>query len=363
MKRTRCKIAALSLGLTVLASPGFAGTKYNITDLGAGVIPSAINKSGHIVGTIVVPGSAPEAFIYREGIVKGLGQLGGTASWGLGINDSAGIVGSICLDEVCTKIPYAGKREGFLAVEGKVTNLMSAAGMVAGFRINNSGLILGDGILDGRREVILYDSKKGTATNISEGLDQYTIPPRPRALNNLGDAVFTESYCSTCFVTAYLFRGGTLRALPQDVYAWEVSDINDKGQIVGDTGYDNRGFVYSQDLTILRDDIHGVHFGPEAINNQGVMVGRAGTSEMRLFRKKPMWHKPVDQLPFEPAIFAKGKITLLQAQLAKTDDQWKLEEVFDINDKGQIIGYGSKNGDMEHGFLLTPANMKVREVP
>lgn len=42
-----------------------------------------------------------------------------------------------------------------------------------------------------------------------------------------------------------------------------------------------------------------------------------------------------------------------------TEDQWVLEDVVDINDNGLIVGYGTKNEDLYHGFLLIPKTPKA----
>ena len=364
MKGTSCKAALVLLLLAVLSAPGFAATKYDITDLGTGVIPSAINQNGDVVGTIVSNDAGPQAFIYRAGIVVGLGQMGGTASWGLGINDSAVIVGSVCMDELCKQNPYWGlQRHGFLAKEGQITDLMSAAGMLEGARINNSGQVLGRQYIDGyQQKIVLYDSANALLTDISQGHGQNTSLT-PRGLNNLGDAVFIESFCGSYECSnSLLYSGGTLQLLPKDMYlAWDVADINDLGKIVGTSGPYLRGVLYYKELTFI-PHANLLAFAPDAINNEGVMLGRARDARAlpTVFTKRPIWlsHKPAPDLYSNPAVYEKSKLTILQERLTKTADQWILEEAFDINDKGQIVGYGRKNNEEEHGFLLTPASIK-----
>jgi probable HAF family extracellular repeat protein len=363
------KTAVLSLLLAVLAPPVFAASRYTVTDLGAGVIPSALNNYGDVVGTIVHADAAPQAFIYGGGVVVGLGQLGGTASWGLGINDSADIVGSVCMDDVCTQNPYWGaQRHGFLAKEGKITDLGSVAGMMEGAKINNSGLVLGTTYTDNIPKIILYDSNNAKVTDITPFRADNHHSLSARGLNNLGEAVFVENLCGSYECSySYLFSDGALQVLPPDRFvAWDIADINDQGEMVGTSGDTLRGVLYYQDLTFI-PDANLLSFAPEAINNEGVMLGRARDvrQSMQFPAKRPVWlsHKPAPDLYSNPAIREKSNITLLQERLVKSQDEWVLENVFDINDKGQIIGYGKKNGDPEHGFLLTPVQIKEGSMP
>lgn len=376
MKLRFHEVVALSLLLvSALTTTGLAATKYDIADLGAGVIPSAINQEGDVVGTIVSAAGGPEAFLYSNGVVMGVGQLGGTGSWGLAINDYADMAGSICMDDVCKENPYWGlQRHGFIQKKGQVTDLMTTTGMMEAAKINNSDVILGEvdpNTLpeDCSAEIILYDHISGNVTDSILSCGEDTRPIYPSGLNDLGEAIFIKSYCGSweCS-TSYLYSGGDLQALPADLpdntwIPWSANDINNYGQIVGKYGYD-QGVLYSQSYTII-PDVHRLRFIPEAINNQGVMVGRAldMTVSSKEPPQKPKWlspkwdsKKPIAEYS-RPATYADNRLLILQELLTKADDQWILEWVFDLNDKGQIVGYGTKNGEPEHGFILTPVKV------
>lgn len=109
-------------------------------------------------------------------------------------------------------------------------------------------------------------------------------------------------------------------------------------------------------------DTGNLGFVPTAINNSGIMVGCAADNTALLRKAGPLPKWAVGKLAGTnldtrcvPATFAEGKATVLADQLAVGGDDWILEGVFDLNDKGEIVGYGTKNSQRLHGFILSPS--------
>lgn len=131
-----------------------------------------------------------------------------------------------------------------------------------------------------------------------------------------------------------------LEPLPNqwDSYA---NSINAQGTIVGvsDVGSLSTtptiwsaypAFVPSA-LPLLPGEVHG---SATKINDLGTIIG---------------WHG-ADQ---RPAIWSGNKIYDLQSLVAGSLQGWTLDSLSDINNKGEIIGYGHKNGQWR-GFVLRP---------
>jgi len=333
MKTGLCIAATLFLLLVApLTELCHSATRYTIQDLGQGVKPLAINNNGDVAGGIVSSGTGPEGFLYRSGALTRLGQLGGLGNWAFSINDHADMLVSVCLDTNCVTYPRSGQTREVLVKDGRVTDLrLPPARLTNAERINNSGQILGFRGID---QMVLYHLANDVATVIAQRApNDYPSILRTAALNNLGEAVFVNSFCGS-FECAYpqLYRDGTSTPLPGN---WVVSDMNDRGQITGTDFY--CGFLYETGLTKLINDAN-VCFKPNALNNQTLMVGYA-TSLVQ---------------GYGPATYSNGEFTLIDNTQLNSDDSWSIETLDDVNDQGQIVGYGAKNGEPGHGFIMTP---------
>jgi probable HAF family extracellular repeat protein len=337
---------------------------YRVIDLGEGIIPAAINQQGDVAGTVVTAFSAPVAFLYKDGTLSRLGHLGGTGSWALAINDAAEVAGSICLEQICRQNPHWGiRRHGFILRQGKVTDINPATGMMEVSRINNSGLILGEAdprVLPHacKGKVVLYDYARDVtvASFLTYGDGARYL--KGTGLNDRGEVTFVKSDCgSWSCVESYLYSKGDIHPIAGNGWvAWIATAINNNTEIVGSCQY-TRGGPLAGVVAISP-----VHFDPIAINNNGLIIGsipnatgfpRKGTSKRNWQSAKLGWLRKPSPLS-TPALLAGGKITVLQEQLATDYKDWTLEEVIDVNDRGEIIGYGTKKGGPLHGFILEP---------
>ena len=66
------------------------------------LVPTAINSSGQVTGTVIVPGGGYHAFLYSGGVLQDLGTLAATGNGnivavasGVALNDSGTVVGSL----------------------------------------------------------------------------------------------------------------------------------------------------------------------------------------------------------------------------------------------------------------------------
>lgn len=332
MKIHSCSAAVLFLLLLSPCMALCAPTMYAIHDLGRGVLPSAINNGGDVAGTVGFTETVPEAFVYKGGVMTRLGTFGGVGSWGVAINDHADLLAKRCNSTECNSNRGWGG-DPMLVVDGRVTDLrLTSARLSNANRINNAGQILGTvdaaTLPAGARRVVLYNYVADTVTVVADISDPWS--PVLGALNNLGQAVYLESVCGSVECTVpYLYSGGASRELSGP---WMVTDINDRGQITGEV--EGSGIIYINGPVLIADRL----FVPHALNNQTFMVGRARTEVGAGFY----------------AATYDGQITPVTNSVLSSEDDWVVEYLLDVNDHGQIIGYGRKNGEANHGFVMTP---------
>jgi probable HAF family extracellular repeat protein len=300
----------VAFGLVNFGSYLFAETVV-LTDLGAGMIPSAINNSGQVVGQ----GANGQAFLWSNGSYQNLGTVGGTASNALAINDH-GVIAGWSLDQNNSK-------KAFRYENNTMTNL--DAGWIydsVAESINNQGDIVG-----WRTNGIQFGSVRWEAHNgQSEFLfTEHTGNQKAMSINDDGEMVglllngsgtMDESYYWTgrnssgnfserierdYYATAginsnsltagsrdsfstYLQIGSSNLSVIPKLNANDISKaygLNDQGQIVGASG--NKGYIFdvaSGKLVNVNDyDFSG--FNPDSvvrltdINNQGRFTGVA----------------------------------------------------------------------------------------
>lgn len=324
-----CFPVALFLSLSLTASQSEAAVRYSITDLGAATTPLSINNNGQIVGSVDMEDGHSQAFVYQNGVLTELGTFGGTASVATGINTSGSIAG--------TFTTISGDTHGFLYQNGFI-DLFGTAGIIKAKGINDSDVVLG--LINGfywetspAKQTVLYDNGLLTNVSLAEGGDGWDSDPI--ALNNVGQVVFFQHICGDC-VNSYLYNEGTL----QGYGFFKAEDLNDSGHLVGNRPsfsafQDELGLWYHDgEETVLNDILENDNY-PRAINNKADIVGTMLRNDAT-----------------HAFIYANSTLAELNT-LIPPDSGWDLTEAIDINDSGEIIGFGKFQGDW-HAYLLQP---------
>lgn len=119
----------------------------------------AINTMGQVVGYAETPGGDQRAFLFARGKLKNLGTLpGGTQSFAYGLDDRGRIVGaSDAKDSPLRAIIYS---DGAMQDLNKLIPADSGWVLTEARGINESGQIVGYGIVDGERRAFLLTPVK-----------------------------------------------------------------------------------------------------------------------------------------------------------------------------------------------------------
>jgi len=322
-----------------------AAIRYTITDLGSlsgtyvtPAKPSAINNRGQVVGFAQYtssPGSPTRAFFWSAGgTMEELGTFpGGTNSSAADINDNGVVVG--WADNA------AGSDHAFIyRGSGPLEDLGTLGGAESeAVGINNNGQVVGKSDIAGSGyHTFLYGNGQmqdmGTLGGTSS--NAFTI-------NDNGQFVGWSHTVGNAAGHAYVYRNGAMEDLGTlgGTISYGVS-INDSGQVAGFSSLAGaqaiHAFLWSQggamqDLGTLPAGASNYATG---INKTGQVVGF--TSDQRAF------------------LYDGGSMVDLQ-DLIDPASGWVLTAAQDINDLGQIVGYGSHTvGGTVVGtaFLLTP---------
>ena len=315
----------------------FASPLYTISDMGLddGREPSyasSINNSGQVVGRFGL-GSSCYVFLWEEetGVIA-LFPAKGVNTCSLKINNLGQVAGNSSDTPMNKYNP--GLREfgfiwdidvGFQYLGCKIRD------------INDYGVVVGE---YGHNRVPAW--VEGKLEGKIKKLSQYTT-----SINNLGQIVGhvfgsvadpkhkTIGKCDR-FDIAFLIDGGEIKEIFPENRTFRTPSpvaINDQGQILCRDG----NCIISPDGT--RVHLNGFNYGyPMSMNNKGDVVGVYSDSNIGV-RKACLW--------------SDGKFYILEDLIEDLDEWTRIEHAYDINDNGQIVGFGNKNG-VTKAFLLNP---------
>jgi probable HAF family extracellular repeat protein len=343
-----------------ISYPSTYPVRYTITDLG--VLPgysssyaSAVNNSGQVAGQLVgvaqkgdVPYSRSHAFLYSQGVMADIGTLAGAYdnypicynSYACGINGAGQIVGY----SIGTYMPG----QGFWYKDGTMSDL-GFAGAANG--INDTGRIVGyrDPDIDDEDSYAIM-LENGPPADLGPLQDyEYSCA---LDINNSNQAVgYSYKGLAPAYQRAFLCSGGTMYTLGvlQDDVTSSATRINDRGDVIGSSSPDPdqplyHAFLYRDghmaDLgTLYPGDSGCAAYG---INNLGQVVGSSCGTDMK--NGMVVYH----------AFLSSGGAMVDLDSLIDFGLGWRLESATDINDKGQIVGYGLTADGSMHAFLMTP---------
>jgi len=319
----------------------------------------AINDHGDVVGSSLLAGdSSSAAFLYSSGTLTslsplnsedfqtigptGINNLGQIASGGM----SNGLYTAAIYDRQTSQIMTLGSLGGV------------CCGMFSGVAVavNGDGAAVGYSYLDSvNRHAFLY--RDGTLTDLGS-FGGWSVA---FDLNAGGDVVGAASDQVSGVAHAFVYRGGVMREI--DPFGGPNSEsyangINDGGTVVG-TGLLPAGgafnaFIYSngviRNIGTLRGGINSEAF---SINNRDQVVGigdqpyRTHCIDGETGRKSRCI-----QYAQRAFLYQNGEMIDLNS-LIPPNSGWDLDWALDINERGQIVGYGVKDG-LYRAYVMTP---------
>lgn len=387
--RVVCR-AVMGIFLVCLCVPELAAAQgYVVIDLGS-LSPAAINTTGQVAGNY-------NNHAYRWSRAQGLEDLGvlpnGSSSGASSINDQGTVVGFAdgpALGGYPGNVPH-----GALWKEGEgITDLGADDGLCGGgdlptmrvaLDVNTAGNTVGF--------TECWDADYGFLWTQNDGVT-IILPnwgSRAYAINNRNQIAGWEgAYRFNGDGTAVFEDKGVVTALGTLGGAYSGAfDINDRGQVVGyadpDGGFaEPHAFLWTkasgmEDLGVLPGDSVSTAFG---INRCGEVVGVSTASNAASWAQslglsddfRALARQGVTSQPFvwqrthvggevqmsaptsvssHPFIWTKAAGMQSLNALIPPKSGWVLTSVTGINNRGQIVGQGLRNGET-HGFMLTP---------
>jgi probable HAF family extracellular repeat protein len=314
-----------------------AAVRYTVADSGtlggSTSFAYGINSSGQVTGLASVEfDGGLRAFVY-DGAMNDLGTLGGShrfGSYGWDINDSEHITGWA---------RTSNEAQHAFLYDGTMHDLGTLGGSYSiGQSINSSGMVTGwSETANGGQHAFLYDGAMHDlallggfehTSSIGYGInDQGHVVG---AFDPVGDGWYQHAFLYDGVFHDLRTLGGT---------SSEARAINAHGHIVGfaNTAQNANTHAFLYDGTMHDLGIDGLNSAAYGINSNGHVVGQAGDANGRTYA------------------FLYTNVTGMVDLNSLVDPSlgYELLNATDINDAGQIVGYGVLGGQY-HAFLLTP---------
>jgi probable HAF family extracellular repeat protein len=370
------------VGLAQTAPPRYVVT--DVGDLGGGeAIASAINSSGQVVGFSYLAGHTMantcderRAFLYENGVVSELPSLPGTRfASASGINDRGEVSGTNNVyveSSACTGGCFPGYCEiqtPVLVGNGSAIDLSAPAPWYAGVAndVSSSGQVVGwsrKSDLPNPRTWHGFLWEKGVRTDLGTLDKDWSIAT---GINDDGLVVgYSQLVEGGGVWYGFRWNGGVMTPLPAlgaNTYNG-ANKVNAAGDAVGWSGPNSdeaRPVFYPSSGGVLDlGSLGGTQASAFALNDRGSVVGYSYTTGNQsrhafLHRDNRLW----DLNDLIPA-----------------GSGWELMAATDVNDVGQIVGYGCKDGKIvlsggcvdaggtptfRRAFLLTPA-VSIRDL-
>lgn len=316
-----CVVMAL-LAVLSFAIPLFGAPLYQVVDLGtlSGTqsVAYGINSQGEVCGYSYIAGSvSSHAFSWQNGTMTDLNPTGYAGSDAFGINDKGRVVGMTYLNQV----QYA-----FLWKDGAATIIGN--GYAEDININDEVVGYAGVLGTGQHQAFWYHN--GSMTNLGAGTTAWAINDSGTVVGAYMDRNYNDQ--------AVIWQNGQMTYLDTlGGPSGSATDINNCGEIIGYL-YDPEGQCHSvlwrnDDIADL-GNLEGFRLYPKAINNNHQVVGFAVMPGGGAF----LWQD--------------GVLTRIN-DLIPSSPGWTISQACDINDSGQIAGWGAYNGQF-HAVLLNP---------
>jgi probable HAF family extracellular repeat protein len=361
-------LAAVVLALAYLAGVGIqpadaAGkTRYDVVDLDeawTGSIGRDINEAGRVAGQGTNPDGRPRAFLWDGGDALDLGVpvAEGNLSRARGINEAGAVVG-----EWRIGTGRQARLKAFLYEDGRMKDLNALIPAGTGWdltgaqAINESGQIVGSGTRNNQSHAYIYENR--TPTDLGAILENpYSVG---WGINDSGEVVGGAGSAASSSA-AFVYRNGAVDRLgnPGPFPASEAVGINNSGQAIGWSfdpdpattpprakaflyDYSGEGGAEFESLEPLPDD---VYTRARDVDEAGRVVGGSRAPQEEQF-SATLWEDNASE--------GKRQAQDLNDLLLPKDSDWKLVDAYAINEGGQIVGSGFKDGELQ-AFLLNPA--------
>jgi len=335
---------------------------YSIADLGtlggSESFAYAINDRGEIVGSSRLAGNnSTHGFVFGSGTMKDLNPLNSGDVQTVGpsdINNRGTVASGFIRDGVYSAAIFDTR-------SGEVTPLGSLGGVAFGSfngtatSINDAGEVVGYSYVDDlTRHAFLYQN--GVMRDLGS-LGGYSAA---LSINNAGDIVGFSSESTYGPAHPILYRNGKMSAInpfgdpSNEGIAWKV---NDRGAVVGEAinGSSTNGFIYLRGKTTNIGTFDGGRNSlAYSINESGQVVGVADAPfEDSCFSLDTQQPVPCTSYAFHGFLYDRGDMFDLRS-LLPSNSGWDMLWAFDINDRGQIVGYGLRAGQFR-AFVMTPS--------
>jgi probable HAF family extracellular repeat protein len=345
------------------SSRAIALQTYTITDLGtlggSESFAYAMNDNGHVVGEARLRGDTDShAFLYGKGVMRDIYPINSQEIRTVGptgINNAGQIASGLVVSGIYYPSIYDSKT-GAIAVLGSLGGGTSFGFDGGATSINNIGQAVGWSYIDNiKYHAFLYSNGVMRDLGPSGGLSV------AYAVNDAGVVVGTAAPSIEKFAEPFIYRSGIRTTFdPFGGSEGAAYDINNRGQVVGGgiTADESAEHAFLYDKGVIADlgTLKGGRYSQaRAINERGQIVGLADYPyDDVCFDPNKGGYVPCIKYAQHAFVYEKGVMTDLNS-LIPANSGWDLDWAFDINNRGQIVGYGLFDGNYR-AYILTPVH-------